>query len=193
MWLQPRAMAIVTARPTSGQDNCICRVCHRQYLEELSVETFCKKGRYGDEREYVVTELEIGLCAGCQPPFWQSIGEGIVSLCGGDAAVTYKLAWTNAQHAEMITCAPVAAVADAPGKVQNANVQMSNMRGNGLIDKDGCVTDCLYKSAVHTIWPYVATLKASGEANRSSSMACCASRALHNSPTRRCVDRKSVV
>ena len=179
-------MALVTVRPAASQTNNLCRLCHSQYLEELSVDTFRRKQRYGQEREYVITDIEVGLCTGCSPPFWQQVGQSVVAFCGGDVEQTYEIAWTTKQHAEMITCAPVGAVADAPTKVQNSNIQMSNQRTNSMFEKDGTVIDSKYKSAVHIIWPYVATLVSSGEANTASSTLCCASRALTNEASRRC-------
>jgi len=142
------------------------------------------------ERSYVVTEIEVDLCQGCSPPFWDQIGENVMAMCGADVAHRYRIAWTNEQYAELVTCAPVAAVASAPDKVQNANLQLTNMRDNAIKTKDGTVMDPVYRFGIHIVWPYVAALLTSGQANKTSSLVCCASRAVTNQGFRRCRLRK---
>lgn len=179
-------MAFVTARPASTQNNTLCRICHGQYLEELSVHKFCEKKRYGKDNEYSVIELEVDLCQGCCPPVWTTLGDAAAAICGRDSAKVYKLAFTTRQHSELLACAPVAAVVGAPDKVQNANVQMANLRGNSPGKQDGVIEDAVYKFAVCVLWPYVATLLTSGEANQASSYAGCLQRVLYNETNRRC-------
>jgi len=184
-------MALITDRPAASQTNTLCRLCHAQYLEALSERNFVAEKRYGNTRSYVVTEIEVDLCQGCSPPFWDQIGENVMALCGADTAHRYRIAWTNEQYAELVTCAPVAAVASAPDKVQNANLQLTNMRDNMIKSKDGTVVDPTYRFGVHIVWPYVAALLTSGQANRTSSLVCCASRALTNQGSRRCRLRRT--
>jgi hypothetical protein len=91
--------------------------------------------------------------------------KGVYRFCGFDPTLYTTICLTSEQMAEAATAAPVGAVTGAKDVVQNGNIQLCNMRAHSIVG--GKIRhDTLYQQAVFELWPYIAALLTSGEANR---------------------------
>jgi len=161
------AMAAPTARPSAGKQKGICFGCHGQLLDVLKPRQFLKDERAGDDEGYWLLQIVVGRCAACAPPLTERVASTCFEWFGHDMSVVYDVCLTAKQHAEAITSTMVGAVADAPERVQNGNIQLANMRGNSIVGAD-IGDDTLYKEAIFQIWPFVTALLASNEADKST-------------------------
>lgn len=141
--------------------------CHAQALDELSVDAFRKHGRVGNDEGFWLVTLVVDRCAACRPRFGVLTYESWAHRFGIDTGEEFSIALTCNQYAEAMTSSFAGAVADAPARQHNGNIQLANMRGNKIVgDKSG--EDPLYKASVFQVWPFLAALMASEEADRST-------------------------
>jgi len=171
-------MAAPTARPPAGKQKGMCLGCHAQLLDVLKPEKFMKDGRAGDDEGYWMLQIVVGRCEACAAPLSERIVRGCCEWIGHDMSIVTDVCLTAKQHAEAVTSTMVGAVADAPERVHNGNIQLANMRGNSIVGDD-IGDDTLYKEAIFQIWPYITALLASNEADKSTFLngwCCCAGR-----------------
>lgn len=120
-------------------------------------------------------QIVVGRCSACRAPLSERVANACLDFVGYDPSVVYDVCLTSSQHAEAMTSTMVGAVADAPERVQNGNIQLANMRGNSIVGAD-IGEDTLYKEAIFQIWPYVTALLSSEAAEESTftnSWNCC--------------------
>lgn len=160
-------MAAPTARPPAGKHKGLCLGCHSQLLDVLSPQQFMKDGRAGEDEGYWMLSIVVDRCEACRPPLSERIARGCFEWLGHDMSPVFDVCLTAKQHAEAVTSTMVGAVADAPERVHNGNIQLANMRGNSIVGGD-IGDDTLYKEAIFQVWPYITALLASGESDRST-------------------------
>lgn len=171
-------MSALTARPPAAKSKGLCLGCHGQLLDVLKPAQFMKDNRAGDDEGYWLLQIVVDRCPACAPPFYERWGRACCEWMGHDSSVVYDVCLTAKQHAEAVTSTMVGAVADAPERVQNGNIQLANMRANSITGAD-IGDDTLYKEAIFQIWPYVSALIASRDADVSTftnGWCCCAGR-----------------
>lgn len=123
-------------------------------------------------------QIVIERCSACAPPFYERAARTCCEWMGHDMSVVRDVCLTSKQHAEAVTSSSVGAVADAPERVHNGNIQLANMRANSITGVD-IGDDTLYKEAIFQIWPYVAALLSSEKADSNTFMngwCCCSGR-----------------
>jgi len=171
-------MAAPTARPPAGKQKGLCLGCHAQLLDVLKPEQFRKDGRAGEDEGFWMLNVVVGRCNACAAPLSERFADGAFEWLGYDTSVVHSVCLTAKQHAEAVTSTMVGAVADAPERVQNGNIQLANMRGNSIVGAD-IGDDTLYKEAIFQIWPYITALLSSNVADQSTfgnGWFCCAGR-----------------
>lgn len=171
-------MAAPTARPLAAKQKGLCFGCHAQLLDVLKPEQFIKDGRAGEDEGYWMLQIVVSRCEACAEPLTERVMRGCFELLGHDTSVVYDVCLTAKQHAEAVTSTMVGAVADAPERVQNGNIQLANMRANSIVGAD-IGDDTLYKEAIFQIWPYITALLSSDAADASTfnkGWCCCAGR-----------------
>lgn len=171
-------MAAPTARPLAAKQKGLCFGCHAQLLDVLKPDQFIRDGRAGDDEGYWMLSIVIGRCEACKPPLTERFARSFFEMAGHDMSVVYDVCLTAKQHAEAVTSTMVGAVADAPERVQNGNIQLANMRANSIVGAD-IGDDTLYKEAIFQIWPFVTALLASSDADSSTfsnNWCCCGGR-----------------
>lgn len=168
-------MAAPTARPPAAKLKSLCSACHGQLLDVLKPQQFLRDKRAGDDEGYWMLRIVINRCDACAAPLGERIARSCFEWLGHDTSEVHDVCLTAKQHAEAVTSTMVGAVADAPERVQNGNIQLANMRANSIVG-DGIGDDTLYKEAIFQIWPYVTALLSSGMADKSTfTQGCCCS------------------
>lgn len=173
-------MANVNERKSAQCTSSICWACHAQQLEAVGEKNFLKMKRYGEDEGYWRIKVKVKRC--CDPgqlnplrtyvrnrltfdwwlrqPWWYraafpwtwghaplpAYNEEIRTIC-----LTFK------QEMDGKSATTVGAVADAPNRAHNGNVQLCNMRINAVKLND---TDQLYKSSIFEIWPWLVNILA---------------------------------
>lgn len=171
-------MAAPTSRPPACKQKGLCLGCHAQLLDVLKPEQFMKDGRAGEDEGYWMLSIVVGRCEACAAPLTERIARSCFEWLGHDMSVVHDICLTSKQHGEAVTSTMVGAVADAPERVQNGNIQLANMRSNSIVGAD-IGDDTLYKEAIFQIWPYVTALISSKNADQSTftnQWCCCAGR-----------------
>ena len=171
-------MPVPTARPLASKGKGVCLGCHAQFLDVLSPRQFMRDNRAGDDEGYWLLQIVIERCHECGPPFYERMARSAFEWMGHDMSIVRDICLTSKQHAEAVTSTSVGAVADAPERVHNGNIQLANMRANSITG-DHISEDTLYKEAIFQIWPYIAALLSSKEADQSTftnGWCCCSGR-----------------
>lgn len=171
-------MSVPTARPSATKTKGLCLGCHGQILDVLKPSQFMRDKRAGDDEGYWLLQIVVDRCPECAPPFYERWGRSLCEWAGHDVSMVHDVCLTAKQYAEAVTSTSVGAVADAPERVHNGNIQLANMRANSITGAD-IGDDTLYKSAVFQIWPYVTALLASQDADASTftnGWCCCTGR-----------------
>lgn len=165
-------------RPSASKSKGLCLVCHSQILEVLNQKQFLKDNRAADDEGYWMLSIVVDRCQACSPSVMESAGKTCLEWFGYDMCTVHEICLTSKQYAEAVTATMVGAVADCKESVQNGNIQLANMRSNSIVGGDAS-KDTLYKNAVFQVWPYVAALLASPDADRGTFLNgwhCCAGR-----------------
>jgi len=133
----------------------------------LAPEQFIKDARAGEDEGYWRLQIVVNRCAACGPPLTERLARTCFEFLGHDMSVVHDICLTAKQHAEAVTSTMVGAVADAPERVQNGNIQLANMRANSIVGAD-IGSDTLYKEAIFQIWPFITALLSSNQADSST-------------------------
>jgi len=151
-------MSLITERYEAGKLQSACCNCHRQQLEALSPENFDKHQRGSADEGWWKVTVNVPRCRACYPNVFSYVSEAFLNTIGVDYSTTVELCFTYEQMRALSASAAVGAVAGAPDRVQNGNIQLANARVNPERKKDQ-----LYSQALFEIWPWVASLMATDD------------------------------
>ena len=143
-------MAAPTVRPLAGNTKELCVCCHAQLLDALTPQRFLSEKRAGDDEGYWIVQIVVDRCEACAMSSLETMSRKCLEFIGHDTSTVADVCLTAKQHAEAVTSTMVGAVANAPERVHNGNIQLANMRGNSIVGTD-IGDDTLYKEAVFQI------------------------------------------
>jgi len=159
-------MSLATERPPATRSKGLCLGCNGQLLDVLKPAKFMADGRAGDDDGYWLLSIVVGRCWACRPPVSEWVAKACCEFVGYDMSVTHDVCLTAKQYADAVTSTTVGAVADAPERVHNSNIQMAAMSKYSIVGEGAKIgEDTLYKQAVFEIWPYVSALLSSKKAD----------------------------